>query len=141
MLEFLQPFHPKIVHFPVALFFSALIFDLLSFVFKKSYLHQTAICTYILAVFTAPLAVLTGGWEKDALHLRHPILERHEFFATITMWFSLVSLPIVWFIQKKYSQYFRPIFFVCLIAASIFVTLAAHQGGRMVYEYGVGIRD
>ena len=86
--------HPTVVHFPIALFISAVVMELLSLLLKKEGLHQTAKHLYITAAIVTPIVVQTGLWEKEELHLHHPIVELHEQFGLLTMWTSLVSLPI-----------------------------------------------
>ncbi len=139
MLDFFQPIHPKVVHFPIALFMTALGLDLASLIFKKESLHKAAVLIYVIAALMTPLAVRTGLWEETRLHLNHPLLTKHRTFALWTMWVSLSSLPLLWFLKKKILRYFRFVFFIFLIGAAAFVTLAGHNGGRMVFEYGVGI--
>ena len=141
MFEQLIPLHPKLVHFPVALFVSAFGFEVFSYIFKKEGLHKTALNMYILAALITPLVVRTGIWEAERLNLSHPILDTHKKFALWTMWGSLMSLPILWFIKKEISKYFRIVFFLLLIGVVSVVSLTGHNGGTMVYEYGVGVEE
>lgn len=141
MLDYLIPLHPKVVHFPVALFVSALVFDILSLIVRKENLHRAALSMYVCAALLTPLVVRAGLWEEERLHLGHPLLERHRMFALWTMWVSLMSLPVLWFIRKEIPRYFRPLFLVFLLTTSVLVTLTAHNGGRLVYEYGVGVEQ
>jgi uncharacterized membrane protein len=129
--------HPKLIHFPIALFMSAMGLEALSLVFNKDNLHRTALHIYILATLVAPLAVLTGLQEAQYLHLTHPVLTTHKTFALLTMWGSLASLPILW-VLKKNIKMFRIVFLIFTLIIATFVTIAGHNGGRMVYEYGVG---
>jgi uncharacterized membrane protein len=62
-------------------------------------------------------------------------------FALWTMWVSLMSLPILWFLSQKYFKVFRSVFVICLIAVSVVVTLTGDKGGTMVYKYGVGVEE
>ncbi len=139
MLDYFIPLHPKVVHFPVALFVSALVFDVLSLVLRKEILHKTAVNMYIFAALTTPIVVRTGLWEEDRLHLNHPVLNQHELFALRTMWVSLISLPLLWLIKIKIPQYFRLLFLILLIGTVTLVGLTAHNGGRLVYEYAAGV--
>ena len=141
MWDFLIPLHPKVVHFPVALFVTALIFDILSLIFRKEHLHKAAVSMYVFAALAVPLVVRTGLWEEERLHLNHPVLDKHRLFALWTMWVSLMALPVLWFIKKEGSKYFRFVFLILLIGTVTFVSFAAHNGGRMVYEYGAGMED
>jgi len=139
MLESLMPLHPKLVHFPVALFVTALALEALSYFFKKETLHQSAVIVYVLAALTAPLTAWAGHLEEERLNLHHPLMERHETVALLTTWISLVSLPLLGLIQKKWRRYFRAVFFVFLLITAGLVVITAHWGGQMVYVYGVGV--
>lgn len=141
MLEFLQPLHPKVVHFPIALFITAFGLEAVNWVTRKHFFHQCAVCLYVVAALMTPLVVKTGLWEAERLHLSHPLLNQHQQYALWTMWVSLMSLPVLWLLSRKYLRAFRIVFVVCLIAVSAAVTSAGHKGGEMVYEYGVGIEE
>jgi uncharacterized membrane protein len=132
--------HPKLIHFPIALFLSAMGLEVLSLVFKKESLHRTAFHIYILATLITPLAILTGLQDAKHIHLNHPVLTTHKNFALLTMWVSLASLPILWLIRKK-EKILRIVFLVFTLGIVTFVTIAGHNGGRMVYEYGVGVEE
>ena len=139
MLNFLIPLHPKLVHFPIALFFTALIFELLSRLFKKSFISEAAVLIYCFGAFLTPLVVYSGLWEQVRLHLNHPLLTQHKTFALLTMWISWVSLVFIWWINKHQSKYFRNFFLIILIIVNVTVTVTGYYGGKMVYAYGVGI--
>lgn len=141
MLEYLEPIHPKLVHFPIALFMTALGLDLASLVFKKEDFHKAALYIYVIAALMTPLVVRTGLWEEERFHLNHPVLTKHRTFALWTMWVSLMSLSVLWFMKQKSQKFFRVFFVILLIGVAVFVTLAAHNGGRLVYEYGVGMKQ
>jgi len=139
MMEQLMPLHPKLVHFPIALFITALILDLLSRIFRKENLHQAAVIVYLAGVFFAPIVVWAGLWEQQRLNLHHPVLEQHKLYAFITLWVSLASIPLLWFLKKKFVRLFRIVFTSLLLLMAVLVTTTGYFGGRMVYEYGAGI--
>lgn len=139
MLEFLQPFHPKVVHFPIALFITALGLEVSSWIFNRDSLHKSAWHLYIVAAFLSIVVVRTGIWEEERLHLHHPVLELHETYALWTMWISLGALPMLWILKRMAQKIFRVVFALVLVVISGLITFTAHQGGRLVYEYGVGV--
>jgi len=141
MFELPPHLHPMIVHFPIALFLVALVLDISSFITKKETFHQSALTLYVIAALMTPLVVRTGIWEATKIGLSHPLLDKHRTFALWTMWTSLMSLPLLWLIKKEAAKYFRILFLVFLIATSILVSIGADKGGRMVFEYGVGIEE
>ena len=133
--------HPILVHFPIALFITALLFEVGSFILRRETLHQTAVAVFIFAALFTPIVVLSGKWEAGRLNIHHPVLDLHQMFAFITMVSSLVSLPILWFVKRKNIQAYRMLFFMILLVVVCCVSIAAYNGGRMVYEYGVGIKE
>ncbi len=138
---YIQGMHPRSVHFPIALFISAMGLDVLSLFLKKENLHRTAVHMYVLATLVTPLVVLTGLSEAEHLHLHHPVLNLHKTFALLTMSTSFISLPILWIVKKKNAKAFRTTFFLFALLSVIFVSITGYNGGRMVYEYGVGVEQ
>jgi uncharacterized membrane protein len=139
MFDFLIPLHPKLVHFPIALIMTALIFELLGCCLKKNLLSEAAVLIFVFAAALTPIVVYTGLGEETRLKLHHPLLEEHEKFALLTMWISLGSLPVLWLLRNTSEKIFRNFFFFVLLVLAFTVTFAAHYGGKMVYEYGVGV--
>ena len=134
------PIHPILVHFPVALFTTALILEILSLIFKNHTLHRSAFYVYISATLFAPLAVLTGLREAQEWHLvSHPVLKWHRLFALTTMWTAIAALPMLGFLKIISEKVFRIIFFILLIVLVSLVSLTGYNGGRLVYEYGIGV--
>jgi len=141
MFELPPHLHPMVVHFPIALFIMALALDVLSYLTKKETFHHSALTLYVIAALTTPLVVRTGIWEAEKIGLSHPLLDQHRNFALWTMWISLMSLPLLWLIKKEAAKYFRIIFLMFLITTTVLVSIGADKGGRMVYEYGVGVEQ
>jgi uncharacterized membrane protein len=139
MLDQLFPLHPKLVHFPIALFITAFALDILSWVLRKEDLHKAALVVYVSATLLTPLVVWSGLFEQERLHLRHPVLAQHKLYAFVTMWVSLASLPVLWFFKKASSKVFRMIFTSLLLCLALAVSITGYFGGRMVYEYGAGV--
>ncbi len=141
MLEQLMPLHPKVVHFPIALFITALGFEILSVVFKKEPFHRTAWYLFVFASLMTVIVVRTGILEQARLHMNHPILSEHRTYALWTMWGALVALPCLMALKRFTPQIFRGIFLCVLILVSVGVSVTGHHGGRMVYEYGAGVSN
>jgi len=141
MVEQLFPIHPKFVHFPIALIITALILDILSRIFRKENLHETAVVIYVVAAVFTPFVVWVGLWEQQRLHLNHPLLTQHKLFGLGTMCLSLVSLPVLWILRRGSLKVFRMAFTCLLLCLSVMVTATAYLGGKMVYEYGAGVQN
>ncbi len=137
----LYPIHPKLVHFPIALVISAMGMQGLGLFLKKNFLCNGAWLMFVLVVITIPAIVYSGLLEADRLHLHHPVLTAHKNFAFAALWQSLIVLPVLWFMRVGNNKVFQISFLIVLFVLSSLVGLAAHQGGKMVYEYGVGINQ
>ncbi|MCB9772643.1 MAG: hypothetical protein H6754_08870 [Candidatus Omnitrophica bacterium] len=138
-IQMLYPIHPKLVHFPIALVISAMGMQGLGCLFRKDFLRNGALLMLILGVLSMSVVMWSGLLEAERLHLNHPVLTAHKQFAFAAMWSSLVALPILWVLRSKNIKIFQIVFLIVLIIVSSLLGLAAHQGGRMVYEYGVGV--
>lgn len=139
MIEIPSHLHPMVVHFPIALFIIALLFQIIGMTFKNGSFLKTSLYLYVLAALITPLVLRTGIWEAEKLSLNHPLLDKHRQMAEWTMWVSLMSLPLLWFVSREAKKWFQVIFLMFLIVTSVLVSFAADKGGRMVYEYGVGV--
>lgn len=134
--------HPVLAHFPIALFVSAMGLETLAIFFKKENLEAGAWINFIVAVLVTPLVVLTGALEAEHLHLSHRIANIHKICAFWTFGISSVSAIVLWIFKKKYSKkLFRASFFILLILTAILVSMCGYFGGRLVYEYGIGIAE
>ncbi|MBF0489042.1 MAG: hypothetical protein HQL15_00305 [Candidatus Omnitrophica bacterium] len=138
-MNFLIPLHPKLVHFPIALFMTALVFEILGRVFKKNLLSEASFLIYCFAAVLTPVIVYSGLLEQTRIHLNHPILTQHKNFAFLTMWIALISLPILWGLRKISDKTFRNFYFLLVSVLTLTVTMAGYYGGKMVYEYSVGV--
>ena len=139
MLNVFMPLHPKLVHFPIALFATALIFELLGRFCKKELISQAAVLIYVFAAVFTPMVVLSGLAEQARLHLNHPFMTQHKNLGLLTLGIALSSLPVLWWCHKNLPKFFPNIFLLVLIAVTTTVLLTSHFGGKMVYDYAVGV--
>ena len=52
--------HPLVIHFPIALFSSAVLFDFIAVIFKKDELLITSWWVMLLALFSSAFSIITG---------------------------------------------------------------------------------
>ena len=138
-MEALLPLHPKLVHFPIALMFGAMGIQVLGLAFNKETWRSAAWLMFVMAVIALPITALSGLWEADRLHLHHPVLEEHKQWAFAALWSSLAALPVLWFLKVKNNKAFQVLFLAAVLAVCVLLFLASHEGGKMVFEYGVGV--
>ena len=144
--------HPIITHFPIALLLVAPVFLVLALLLKtheKGLLIATAV-TMILGVVGAFVAVSTGeaaGELAERMPGVEAAIERHEELAELARNLfaglaGLLGVIVVWRLVMKSTR--RAPFIVVGIlylalhaGASLVLANAAHEGGRLVHEFGV----
>ncbi len=89
-------------------------------------------------MFTPP-TFWSGFWEAQEHHLSHPVLDIHRNFALLTLWIAILSLPFLLATYKSRPKIFTGLFLVVLTLIVGSVSITAYNGGRMVYEYGIGM--
>ena len=137
--EFFPHLHPMLVHFPIALFVTALILEISAVLFRKENLHKSALTIFTIGTLMTPLVVQSGLWQAEDLHLDHPLLDQHRQFAYLTMWGSLIALTGVIVLKNTFAKYARIFFLASLLVIVGLVAMTADRGGDMVFEYGVGV--
>ncbi len=138
-MDYLTLLHPKFVHFPIALFLTAWSLDLLSWLLKKESMYKAAMNVYVIAAFFSVLALLTGLYEANRLHLGHPVLYAHRNYGIALTAAALVNLAIVVLFQKSNPKAARVIFTCGCLIVAVLVIAAGFLGGKLVYEYGIGV--
>lgn len=149
--------HPMVVHFPIALLYVAPLFLILAAIFasqSKTWLWAAALVVAIGTAF-AFVAVSTGEAAEEfaeGVAAATAALEQHEEMAEIVqVIFGVLSISIlslaaafqfVPYLKDK-TRILRGALITLLLAHLIglgVLTEAAHQGGRLVHEFGIRAR-
>ncbi len=145
--------HPLIIHFPIVLLMIAPLFVVIGAALKpqnaKAYLF-VALILMALGTASTYIAVETGeaaGKLADRTPEINVVLQHHEQLAERTrLSFSILTivfaaLLIVPMVLRRESRVFTtalPIAFLVLYGgATLFLVNTAHNGGRLVHEFGV----
>jgi uncharacterized membrane protein len=152
MFSSLPNSHPFLVHFPVALFTTALLLDLsLVARFRYVWVDRAALVGFVVSAFSSLATALSGKLASDALM---PTLEQAAVaavsthgdwaFATVVLFFAVALLRLEASWRDRESPIPRvnrarllavPLAIVaqgCLLAT-------AGRGGELVYRHGVGV--
>ena len=129
--------HPLVVHFPIALFITALVTEILSILLKKETFHKIAYYNYFLGILGAIAAVIAAWWDGETL--KHPVFYTHKNLAYWTTGVALTSGIVLPLVKIKSKKIFRIIFFTSLILTVSLVSITGYYGGKLVYEYGIGV--
>lgn len=145
--------HPLIIHFPIALLLVAPILVLLALLLPKPGrgLLIAALVMMTLGTVATYLAVATGEAAGE-LAERTPgvaaVLEQHEelaqtaraIFTALTVVFAAILFaPLVFKrgLGRKTATVISLAFLLFYAAGAVVLANVAHQGGRLVHEYGV----
>lgn len=134
MLDLL-PLHSMLVHFPIALLFTSVLFDAAGAWFKRDSFRDGALWLLILGLLGGVAAAIAG--EKAGI--AESMIETHETLAFVTLGIFGVLLFGRLVMRNQFTRKIPVPYF--LIAAFGLGTLSAtgHYGGVLVYEQGAGV--
>lgn len=134
--------HPVFVHFPLALFPSALLLYGLGFLFKRPSLSVAGRACLYLAASGTVVAVLTGWQAQDTFPHNariHHMMMTHLRIGLIIGLFALVL--VVWsFVQRGHQPKGVYAFLALLIGTTGLVMQNGDLGSRMVYVEGAAVK-
>ena len=139
----MESLHPLVVHFPIALLFSALGLDGLALALKRPHLHRVALWNLCLGTLGAAAAVLTGlQAEKIAKHSFEiwEVMEWHERLGMSTLILGLMASGLRLGTRDRLSPRLRTLSLAIMAGMASTIAVGAYLGGRLVYEFGVGGR-
>jgi len=119
--------HVVVIHFPIALFITAVFFDYMGQFFGKPALRSPAAYNFLAAALSAPFAAITGllAWHLQLEGQRlHGILLIHLLLGIA----SAVLMAFVWWVHR--TGFIRAAIRLSLEAVAVVViALTAHLGG------------
>ncbi|SFE54747.1 DUF2231 domain-containing protein [Nitrosomonas sp. Nm166] len=136
-----HPIHPILVHFPIATWFLATIADVTS-LFTNEQVGWVAGVLLVIGITTALLAMVTGLIELGKIDQQSPaikIANQHMILIMVSWSFYAVSL----FMRLDGTRLEQPdlIAIALSIVGLIFLCIAGWMGGKLVYEYGIGVHS
>lgn len=138
----LENIHPLFVHYPIALFTTFFIFDLLGFCFKKPEWRYLASWLLYLGTIAAAFTVLAGLSAADSVEHSeevHEIMETHEHIGITVL--ALALFLSAWRLKQWgiQSTGANSLFIGLAGVLCLLLSLGADLGGLMVYHYGVSV--
>lgn len=143
-MEFWAELHPIAVHFPIVLFSLYVVFEVLG-IWKNNY-TPTALIILFLGVISSIFAVLSGNQAEASVKSISEnvaeIVEQHETFATLVVWYFLFILigRVYFTVKKRLTKKVLILFSILAMIGAYFVYLAGHFGGELVYSFGIGTK-
>ncbi len=137
--------HPLLVHFPIALFSLAFVFEIIE-IFKKESFKNSSFLVLIFAILCAILAVQTGNIDAQNLSLNgkaKEILEWHQSSANFSLFLLALVFMVKFYIVLKRGKSARIlvlVLFALYLLGLIFIYRTAYLGTKLVFEYGLGTK-
>ncbi|MBI3358071.1 MAG: DUF2231 domain-containing protein [Nitrospirae bacterium] len=141
--------HPLFVHFPIALFLSALGMEALAVALRREKCHTVATWMLYLGTASALLTVLTGlgaEFSLAALHAQghdapgHDYIHIHRRWMITTTLFGVgLSCYLYWINTKEKWSTHRWVLLIGFLMLAMLTALGADRGARLVYEFGTGV--
>jgi uncharacterized membrane protein len=136
-----HPIHPMLVHFPIATWFLATIADIAS-LFTNEQVGWVAGVLLVIGTITALLAMMTGLLELGKIDQQNPAMKvaNQHMILILTSW-SCYAVSL--FLRLNGTQLEQPgsIAIALSIIGLAFLCSAGWLGGKLVYEYGVGMQQ
>lgn len=140
--------HPLIVHFPLALFFVAVMVDALALILKgQPWLRWSASGLYVLGAVSALAAFLSGREAAETVYLSasgNSLLTDHANWAEWTLWFYGVYGALRAFVEWKLVGNLKTVhalFFVIGAIGLFLVKETGEHGAQLVYQQGAGVAN
>ena len=151
-MEFLSPFHPRLVHFPIALSLVGAFFILAGWLLStrsrrspagaerwQSYGRLSLVLGWLGVLAAGVSGLIDQSRAPDTVEVRQ-VINQHIGAGLALL--VVLGLAIYWPIKDKMlmsDPKQRWLYFALLVLAASLVLLEAWLGGKLVYGFGVGV--
>jgi uncharacterized membrane protein len=141
-LNALLNYHPLFVHFPIAFWLAALLFEALSLWRKNDEWHRTAVRMLYLGTFAGLLAVWTGWYAQNSVVPQpdvQAVLDVHKTLMIVTTSFALTLCLFAFAMRAQFSVAARRGLLAGLVILAILLSMGADRGVFLVYHYAQSV--
>jgi len=129
----LETIHPLLVHFPIALFSTGLLFDIMAILLNNEELDHAGFWTMLMALVSSPFTIITGiiafqeeGSLLDLFQFQHGILELISISFLVFLFWARIKYQL----DFRYSNLKRNIYLFFHIIAVCALFYGAHLGAQ-----------
>jgi uncharacterized membrane protein len=136
------PFHQMLVHFPIALLFASVLFDVASKVLTRDSLREGALWLLGLGLLGGIASAIAGNLAEDAAEkagVAEALIETHETLAYITLAIMAALLLSRLLFRNRFSQRALAVYLAVATLGLVAVSATGHTGGNLVYRHGAGV--
>ncbi len=141
----LRTLHPMIVHFPIALFYTTALFEVLYLIYRKEWLRSAGVLLLTLSIASGVAAGIAGWISEHYLPANLPLkdlqlINTHKNFAEL----SVFVYGLAW-LQRVFSGKRGPrgamgmIYILLLLLGLALISYTGYLGGGLVYGHGIGV--
>jgi len=134
--------HPLFVHFPIALWFAALLFEALSIWRSNDDRHRTAVRLLYLGTLAAFVAAFTGWLAQSSVEPSLTIQRVFDIHETLMLIATSLATALCLYCFAKRANFTvnsRRILLVGLIALAILTIIGTDRGAQLVYQYAQSV--
>ncbi|HTN44683.1 MAG TPA: DUF2231 domain-containing protein [Nitrospiria bacterium] len=138
-----HPVHPIVVHFPIALLFTAVYFEIFGFWVRREAYRQFGLWLLILGLISGIIASAVGFWGEEAVvaaGVPEKAVDRHEFLAITTLVVFALLLLFRWRVRDRWSLRNRTVYMTLAVLGVLLLGSTGYFGGDLVYRYGAGVQ-
>lgn len=138
--------HPMLVHFPIAVYITALALDFVMLFWKKDWLRKSVTTLFVFAALVALITYLSGKQAIDivSVPMRAELTaSNHADWGLYTLLYfggyALIRSVLFWK-ELDRRRVVAILLFCGSLAGAALIFKTADLGGKLVYKYGVGIQ-
>ena len=138
----MHPIHPMVVHFPIALLITSVVFDVLAMRWRHKSFQDAGFYTLIAGLLGAAVAVLTGAMAEEVAEdkgIPESVLEIHEALGYATLLFFIGLLALRLLMRWKLIKEIPALYLAMGVAGIMILSAAGYFGGSLVYDFGAGV--
>ncbi len=148
-MDFLGPYHPLIIHTPIALIIVSLLFEIVGLATDAQWWRKASFAMLIVGVLGAGAAVLSGEPASDQAEevqgIPEATVEHHEDVGKMALWIGVgavvfraasAGLGTAGGLRIAVAA----LAFLLHLAAAVTVGVAGYRGGQLVFESGAAVR-
>ena len=146
-LKFLGPFHPQIVHTPVAMIIFSALFAVVGRLTDRDWLKKASVVMLVFGFLGAFAAVQSGKPAHRVPEHQQGVPEQaidtHEMLGERTMWLSglaLVALFAATRLKGGLASAVGALGLILQLLAAGAVGYTGYLGGKLVYDHGANVK-
>ena len=146
-MDALGPFHPQIVHTPIALLVFSALFAIAGRMADREWLRKTAMLLLVFGFLGSFAAVQSGQPAHRDPEREQGVpedrIDAHAEFGRYTLWVaggSLAAYALATRLPGGAATAVATVALLLQVAAAVLVGLTGQRGGVLTYEYGANVR-